>query len=631
MIELRLHRKIIKVTMMHSIMKSPYRIVGVCVLLGTLPYVPMVTHKGFVMDDAVAVQRNPNVVADYVSIDDFMRRDFWGLELFTGTWTHKSFRPITTWTYRLGYLLHGNDSSGYHVASLILHAVCSFIVGLFGLEVFQFTPILSGLAALLFASHPVHTENVLYLVGRADILASVFYMLAIIVGTRTEVLDTPQLGNVFGLSLIAGLCKEIGFTAPLIAAGITAIRERRIGSPKFFLLVSVAIILMIWRHRYTNGTEVNMSVQDNPFSYETSRVNRWLSFAFVHAKYLQLLVWPLELCYDYSLNAIPIVRWIDDVRLLFSLSGYCAIFVGLHYVFFHIKRECERTQKLLICAVLILVPFLPASNIMFPVGTVIGERLLYTPSIGLVMLVCLVMERIYSKAYRIPIQGLMGMMILFYLIRTGIRVSDWQDGDTLFLRDGHRQTASSKTQFNLGITHMSNKDYDRAVAALIRCAAADPMSALPYWRIGQVEILRGNFTTAEAWLMEASTKFSATLMIKDEEIFHDIAVAVFQNKKIDRADFYLSLALEINPRFPKGLNNFGCLIASRDPKRAVEFLRKAVDLKPDHGLYIGNLGFMAQYVGDQNNAQVDEQLRVKYHSEMKNFRRDCVWEFVPAS
>ena len=127
--------------------------------------------------------------------------------------------------------------------------------------------------------------------------------------------------------------------------------------------------------------------------------------------------------------------------------------------------------------------------------------------------------------------------------------------------------------------------------------------------------------------MEASTKFSATLMIKDEEIFHDIAVAVFQNKKWERAHFYLSLALEINQKFPKGLNNYGCLIAAREPKRSVEFLKRAVELKPDSVLYLNNLAFMAEYAGD---AAVVEYVR-KVRPGLTVTKRDCVWEFVPAS
>jgi Flp pilus assembly protein TadD len=589
-----------------------------------LPYAPMVTYSGFVMDDAVAVQRNPNVVSESVSFSEFMKRDFWGLELFAGTWTHKSFRPVTTLTYRLGFLLHGTESSGFHIATYLMHAICSGLVFFFASQVVGLSFLSAAASAALFAAHPVHTENVLYLVGRADVLSSIFFMPAIMLAESN--LNTNNLINVGIFTLLSGLSKETGFTAPLIAACITLVREKRLFSAKFSLLFFLALCLFYWRHRYTNGTEVNMSVQDNPFSYETDFRHRVLSFGMVHAKYLELLLLPMHLCYDYSLTAMPVLRSVFDVRFLSVCAAYLAMSVLVKtIVSLYLSKHLLGTQ-LMIGFILSVIPWLPASNILFPVGTVVGERLLYTPSIGFVVMLGALMDFfIRSKKRLIQISFL---LLALYMTRTAVRVTDWADGDTLFLRDGHRQQASSKTQFNLGITHMSNKNYDKAVAALIRCAAADPMSALPYWRIGQIEILRGNFTTAEAWLMEASTKFSATLMIKDEEIFHDIAVAVFQNKKIDRAHFYLSLALEINPRFPKGLNNYGCLLASKDPKKSTEFIKKAVEMKPDHKLYLSNLLFMSEYSGD---GVTHNWVRSLSPEIAHDYRKDCVWEFVPAS
>ena len=595
---------------------------AVSVITSVAPYIQMVTFKAFVMDDAVAVQRNPNVVSPTVTWSDLMRRDFWGLELFAGTWTHKSFRPLTTWTYRLGFLVHGTESVGYHVVSLLLHVVCSFVVGLVARHIIKLSLVWSLVSVALFSTHPIHTENLLYLVGRADILATIFFGLALVVANTSNL--ALSWAGMTACTVLAGLSKETGFTAPLIAAGITVVNQsQRIPLARIGIQAATGIILMAWRHWFTNGTEVNMSVQDNPVSYEQIWLLRLLSYGFIHAKYFQLLVFPLELCYDYSLTAIAIVREVYDVRCLFTLAGYTGIAACMQY---SVRAFTSAGGKnLVICLALMIVPWLPASNILFPVGTVIGERLLYTPSVGFVLFVVAGMSRIKSLE-RTRIAFAM-ILVALYAVRTAIRVTDWEDGDTLFIRDGHRQTASSKTQFNLGITHMSNKNYDRAVAALIRCAAADPMSALPYWRIGQIEILRGRFVSAESWLMEASTKFSATLMIRDEEIFHDIAVAVFQNKKWERAHYYLTLALEINKAFPKGLNNYGCLLASRDPSKSIDFLRRAVDLKPGHQLYLDNYAFMAEYSGNVEAQTFSQRLR----NNGPLPRRDCVWEFVPAS
>lgn len=43
-----------------------------------------------------------------------------------------------------------------------------------------------------------------------------------------------------------------------------------------------------------------------------------------------------------------------------------------------------------------LIPFLPATNIFFPVGTVIAERLLYLPSLGF----CIALAWLFSMTLK---------------------------------------------------------------------------------------------------------------------------------------------------------------------------------------------------------------------------------------
>lgn len=66
---------------------------------------------------------------------------------------------------------------GYHLGNIVLHAI---VTGLFThvarLLLRRTMPTL--VAGLLFASHPIHTEAVAGVVGRADILACLFFLLA---------------------------------------------------------------------------------------------------------------------------------------------------------------------------------------------------------------------------------------------------------------------------------------------------------------------------------------------------------------------------------------------------------------------------------------------------------------------
>lgn len=53
--------------------------------------------------------------------------------------------------------------------------------------------------------------------------------------------------------------------------------------------------------------------------------------------------------------------------LLFSLQG---------------SQEVHRRRIVLLSLVMLVIPFLPASNLFFPVGFVVAERVLYIPSMG---------------------------------------------------------------------------------------------------------------------------------------------------------------------------------------------------------------------------------------------------------
>ena len=50
--------------------------------------------------------------------------------------------------------------------------------------------------------------------------------------------------------------------------------------------------------------------------------------------------------------------------------------------------------RLVVAAGLVVAPFFPAANVLFPVGTFIGERLLYAPSVGFCLLAAEALARL---------------------------------------------------------------------------------------------------------------------------------------------------------------------------------------------------------------------------------------------
>lgn len=122
----------------------------------------------FVFDDTEAIIGNKDVVDPAgTSLQELFSDDFWGTKLSSNA-SHKSYRPLTTLTFRWNYMLAGGlQPLGFHLVNIILHVVASLLY----LQVCTAVCRRSGLsgahkttapavAALLFAVHPIHTESV---------------------------------------------------------------------------------------------------------------------------------------------------------------------------------------------------------------------------------------------------------------------------------------------------------------------------------------------------------------------------------------------------------------------------------------------------------------------------------------
>ncbi|CAN0340036.1 unnamed protein product, partial [Ectocarpus sp. 12 AP-2014] len=146
---------------------------------------------------------------------------------------------------------------------------------------------------------------------------------------------------------------------------------------RFVSAIIFAVLLVYLHVRLHEGARVReWGVLENDISILPSRTERALSYAFTHAVYASKLLWPTHLCYDWGFSCIPHVTSLADSANLASLALYSSILAA---VVFAVAR-CDTVVMWGLA--LIVVPFLPASNILFPVGAVVAERLLYLPSLG---------------------------------------------------------------------------------------------------------------------------------------------------------------------------------------------------------------------------------------------------------
>ncbi|XP_007502899.1 protein O-mannosyl-transferase TMTC1 isoform X2 [Monodelphis domestica] len=176
----------------------------------------------FVHDDVWAIVNNPDVRAVAPLSWGIFANDFWGKSMAENT-SHKSYRPLCVLTFKLNAYLAGMNPFYFHAVNIILHCLVTLVLMYTCDKVVFKEHRLAFVTALIFAVHPIHTEAVTGIVGRADVLACLLFLLAFLSYNRSidqlysgECVPPTSSPFFLLLSLFLGTCamlvKETGIT-----------------------------------------------------------------------------------------------------------------------------------------------------------------------------------------------------------------------------------------------------------------------------------------------------------------------------------------------------------------------------------------------------------------------------------
>ncbi len=394
----------------------------------------------FVMDDAAAIVKNADLRPS-TPWQNLLKNDYWGTPINSEA-SHKSFRPLTVLTFRWNYMFHELDTYGYHVVNITFHAVSSFLAVLVSADILASSEDEAIVAGLFFALHPIHTESVSSVVGRAETLSAIFFFLAYLVFNHQVLRFSKDrrycrsfcgLVPVYFVSFASMLSKEGGLTVLglcIVADFCTKFGNARISIGHVFVRSAASVLFLLGCLAFrmwlcdTNFSPTFSDV-DNYIHYAPTDLSRRLSYAYLHFRYAWLLLFPVSLSCDWSYEAFPLVHTLSDVRLVGPALLY-GIAIGLC-----IWAILWRNRTVLIAVVgLGAIPFIPSSNIFFPVATVIGERLLFLPSLGFCILLArgiftLIGPRLYQRAA-------IGIICALYAGKTMYRNDEWSTALRIF-------------------------------------------------------------------------------------------------------------------------------------------------------------------------------------------------------
>ncbi|XP_014855747.1 PREDICTED: transmembrane and TPR repeat-containing protein 2-like [Poecilia mexicana] len=544
-------------------------------LCGAVALVLYVNTLGadFCYDDSRAIKTNQDLLPETPWTNIFYD-DFWGT-LLTHSGSHKSYRPLCTLSFRLNYAVGGLEPWGYHAVNVALHGAVTVLFTSLARLLLGGGP-WSLLAGLLFASHPVHTEAVAGVVGRADEGAALFFLLSLLCYVRHCGLRGRagpwRLAAWLLSSLACAACsmlwKELGVTVLAVAALYDVCVFHRLKLRQTILLLYKrknhqlllnVLLLAVWgvvllacRFSWMGNKPPNFSNSDNPAADSPSLLARTLTFFHLPAVNFWLLLCPDTLSFDWSMDALPLIRSLADWRnvhtVLFYLGLLLLVWFGLwmhsatrtketngkshHYIngrngnsnghscHEHTNNSHTDTNNILtqngtsslsesrtslpttenvvaFSLGLLAIPFLPATNLFFYVGFVIAERVLYIPSMGFCLLVAVGLRSlsVRRRSCRRMLLLCSGALLLLFGMKTVVRNQDWQNEEMLYKSGIYVNPA--KAWGNLGNVLKSQGKMDEAEQAY--------RNAL-YYRSNMADMLYNL-----GLLLQESNKFSEAL------------------------------------------------------------------------------------------------------------------------
>jgi hypothetical protein len=322
-------------------------------------------------------------------------------------------------------------------------------------------------AGVVFAVHPVHVEAVANVVGRAELMATAFTLLAVYAALERQSVAWSTACWILGL-----LCKENAAVAPALIATAWAIglerpaRRRMVVFAASWIAAGAAYVVVreVVLHPYT-GFLVIAPV----FIGRRPAAVRLTALAAL-ADVIRLLVFPLTLRADYAPNERTIVATPLDWRFgagMLSLGAWAVLLVLAW-------RRGRKVEALGLAW--IALAYAPVANLLFPSGVLIAERTLYLPSAGLALAAGALARNLRGRA----LAWLVGLVAVLGGVRTALRVPVWQSNLAVTLSVLEDSPHSYVGPMATAAIYFEEGQAEKALEASRIAASVFPLDARPF-------------------------------------------------------------------------------------------------------------------------------------------------------
>lgn len=469
---------------------------------------------GFHFDDFHQVVRNPKMVPANIL------KFFTDASLSSVYADSKGYRPLTFATLALNYGISGLHVWSYHAVNFLLHFLNAFLL----FTILRMLMRRRGredsavplAASLIFALHPIQTQAVTYILSRSVLLATSFYLLALLAfieyrerpggGARKAALAAlPPLLYVLGL-----LSKEMAVSLPavlflydlIIYAPQNGGIRKNTGKLIYYILFIAALACFLLYRRHLQGYVIEPHSDVTTTTYLITEAKAFLV-------YLRLLVFPFNQIADYYR---PFTFRPDALSVAGALTAAALAALALSLR----KRQPVAAFFML----WFLVALAPESSLV-PIPDNLVEYRLYLPSAGLFAAFAVLASRaLKGFAYR---RQAAAVALALLGVLTFNRNFAWADEQTLWHDVLRKVPGSPRAHGNIAADLMEHRRYADAIKELDTALDTMPM-------------------------VLSETKDGLVLLDQRNIYFENLGICYRELGRLNRAIGYFHQAISIKPR-----------------------------------------------------------------------------------
>ncbi|XP_011834962.1 PREDICTED: transmembrane and TPR repeat-containing protein 1 [Mandrillus leucophaeus] len=557
----------------------------------------------------------------------------------------------------------------FHAVNVILHCLVTLVLMYTCDKTVFKNRGLAFVTALLFAVHPIHTEAVAGIVGRADVLACLLFLLAFLSYNRS--LDQGCVGESFPstvspffllFSLFLGTCamlvKETGITVFGVClvydlfslsnkedkssnGALCPCSPQQPGSPQPSSLPGHPHRENGKQQRFPHkgawgGCHSPLPPEPKSSGFPVSpravwSMMRFLTYSYLLAFNVWLLLAPVTLCYDWQVGSIPLVETIWDMRNLATiLLAVVMALLSLHCLAAFKRLE---HKEVLVGLLFLVFPFIPASNLFFRVGFVVAERVLYMPSMGYCILFVHGLSKLCTWLNRCGATTLIVSTVLLLLLFSWKTVKQneiWLSRESLFRSGVQTLPHNAKVHYNYAnflkdqgrnkeaIYHYRTalKLYPRHASALnnLGTLIRDTAEAKMYYQKAlqlhpqhnRALFNLGNLLKSQEKKEEAITLLKDSIKYGPEfaDAYSSLASLLAEQERFKEAEEIYQAGIKNCPDSSDLHNNYGVFLVDTGlPEKAVAHYQQAIKLSPSHHVAMVNLGRLYRSLGENSMAE----------------------------